>query len=114
MNPANSFRRACTQIARLVLLAAGFGSSVALAQPSNVHLPAPAKGAGAVTALGAHLPEVAKAYGLSSQQLVTLFQTQRDLGVDKEGALLFLCEGLALAPHAAGFDFAEQFGAVPQ
>lgn len=102
MTPANSFRRACTQIAWLLLLAAGLTTSVASAQPPlNVHLPAPAKGAGAITALGAHLPEVAKAYGLSSQQLITLFQTQNDLGVDKDGALLYLCEGLAIAPGKA-------------
>jgi len=72
----------------------------AYAQPSHVQLPAPAQGAGAISALGLHLPAVAKAYGLQSQQLVTLFQIQPSLGVDREGALLFACEGLAvkLAP----------------
>lgn len=73
------------------------------AQPSHVQLPAPAQGAAAISALGLHLPAVAKAYGLQSQQLVTLFQTQPSLGVDTEGALLFACEGLAVAiPPASG------------
>lgn len=98
MNPANPFRRVWSHITRLILLSVGLGSSAAFAQPSHVHLPATAKGAGAISALGAHLPEVAKAYGLNSQQLITFFQTQDDLAVDREGALLFLCEGLAVAP----------------
>jgi PKD repeat protein len=98
MTPANFLRRAFSVLARPVLITAGLGASVAFSQPSNVQLPAPAKGAAAITALGAHLPDVAKAYGLTSQQLVTLLQTQADLGVDRKGALLFACEGLAIAP----------------
>src|SRR5688500_10290433 len=66
------------------------------AQPvTNVRLPAPARGAAAISAIGEHLPVVAKAYGLEAQGLVTLLQTQPSLGVDIDGALLFVCDGLA-------------------
>jgi PKD repeat protein len=61
-----------------------------------VQLPAAAHGSAAVAALGAHLPGVAKAYGLEAQTLVTLFQTQPSLGVDSNATLLFACEGLAV------------------
>src|SRR5687768_8369332 len=69
------------------------------AQPPDVRLPAAAHGSAAVAALGAHLPDVAKAYGLEAQHLVTLFQTQPSLGVDTAGALLVACEGLAVTEH---------------
>lgn len=69
-------------------------------QPAtNVELPAPAQGSAAISALGAHLPDVAKAYGLDAQGLVTLLQTQPSLGVDTRGALLFACAGLAVSPQ---------------
>jgi PKD repeat protein len=74
-------------------------AATADAQPKNIRLPAPAQGSAAIGALGAHLPEVAKAYGLQAQELVTLLQTQPSLGVDLEGALLFACEGLAVPGH---------------
>ncbi|MEO6002400.1 MAG: PKD domain-containing protein [Opitutus sp.] len=67
------------------------------AQPAHVHLPAPAKGDRAITALAEHLPAVAKAYGLQPGTLVELFQSQPSLAVDQEGALLFLCDGLSVA-----------------
>ncbi len=88
-----------TRFARTKSLVGYLAVSVAAAyaQPSHVQLPAPAQGAAAISALGLHLPAVAKAYGLQSQQLVTLFQTQPSLGVDIGGALLFSCEGLAVA-----------------
>lgn len=66
------------------------------AQPLNITLPGSARGAAAVSALGPHLPEVARAYGLSPQHLATLFQLQPSLAVDRHGHLHFLCEGLAL------------------
>jgi PKD repeat protein len=71
----------------------------ALAQPANINLPAPAQGKSAITALGLQLPDVAKAYGLEAQDLVTLFQTQPSLGVDTGGALLFACAGLSATEH---------------
>jgi hypothetical protein len=55
----------------LILLVAGLGgiSASVTAQPvKNVQLPAAAKGAAAISALGAHLPEVAKAYGLDAKR----------------------------------------------
>ena len=68
-------------------------------QPTNLQLPATAHGPAAVSLLGAHLPEVAKAYGFEAQALSTLFQTQPSLGVDRGGALLFACDGLAVTNH---------------
>lgn len=81
------------------------GSQLAVAQNSApVQLPANARGAAAISALGSHLPTVAQAYGLSAQRLTTLLQTQPALGVDRDGLLNFVCEAppaSALAPQNA-------------
>lgn len=75
-------------------------ASAAYAQPATkIHLAAPAHGAAAIAALADHLPEVARAYGLQTHELTTLFQTQPSLGVDREGALLFSCNGLTVPAH---------------
>lgn len=77
-----------------------------------------AKGSAAIGVLGGQLPAVAQAYGLTPQRLTTLLQTQRALGVDRDGLLLFACdappylanlassetENSAPAPLAAGTD----------
>ncbi len=84
----------------LLSIIAGPFLSKASAQPANVQLPAPAQGAAAVAALGSHLPAVARAYGLDSGKLTHLFQTQASLGVDREGALVFFCDGLAVSKSA--------------
>jgi PKD repeat protein len=90
-------RRSVSVTRLLICLAA---ATVGLqAQPTGVSLPAPAQGSAAITALGARLPDVAKAYGLRSQELVTLLQTQPSIGVDVEGALMVACEGLSVASH---------------
>jgi PKD repeat protein len=68
----------------------------------NVRLPAPARGNAAISALAAHLPEVARAYGLDAQGLTTLLRTQPSLGTDKAGVLFFACDGLANAAAGAG------------
>ena len=79
-------------------------AAVALqAQPATgVTLPAPARGTAAIDALGAHLPEVAKAYGLDASRLNLLLRTQPALGVDQAGSLFFVCEGPDAQPgHGA-------------
>lgn len=87
---ARSLLRTAVVSAAVLLVAAKAG-----AQPTvNVRLPAAAHGAAAIDALGAHLPTVAKAYGLGAQELATLFRLQPSLGVDTRGALLFSCDGL--------------------
>ncbi|WP_414663018.1 PKD domain-containing protein [Horticoccus sp. 23ND18S-11] len=76
------------------------------AQPAtNIRLTAPSRGAAAIAALGEHLPDVARAYGLEAQGLATLLQTQPSLGVDQSGSLLFICDGLSVdarSLHAKG------------
>lgn len=52
------------------------------------------KGEEAITQLGAQLPAVAQAHGLSAEKLKELFRTQRDLHVEPQGSLMFVCEGL--------------------
>jgi PKD repeat protein len=69
-----------------------------------IQLPAAAKGARAIEVLGDRLPDVAKAYGLEAQELVTLFQTQPSLGVDSGGALIVACASPAIDPNAAAAD----------
>ena len=77
---------------------------MALSQPSNIQLPAPAHGSAAIAALGEHLPEVAFAYGLRAPELIALFKNQPALGVDLQGALLFSCDGLAVRMDGSRLD----------
>ncbi|MDP3073286.1 MAG: PKD domain-containing protein [Opitutaceae bacterium] len=77
-------------------------TSALWAQPATgVRLPAQARGAAAIEALGDRMPEVARAYGLDAQRLATMLRTQPSLGVDINGLLTFACDGLAVRPGAA-------------
>ena len=97
MNSTNALFALRSQPLRLSLVFAVL-TVVAYAQPATgVELPAPAHGAAAITALGAHLPDVARAYGLNPQELATRLRMQPSLGVDKHGALLFRCVGSAVS-----------------
>ena len=60
-------------------------------------LPEPMRGEAAIAALGGELPGVAQAHGLDAQTLSTRFRLQRDLGVDRDGTLMFICEGMAVS-----------------
>ena len=97
MNSVSSFDAICS-FTRRRLLAVVFAACVpaAYGQPAWIQLPEAAHGSAAITALGAHLPAVARAYGMEANHLVTLLQTQPSMGVDKNAALLFACEGLAV------------------
>src|SRR5687767_2009161 len=69
----------------------------------NITLPEPARGQKAVQALGAHLPNVAKAYGLGVAELQSLFASDDTLAVDRAGRLHFVeptveAAGLASEP----------------
>ncbi|MBL9189744.1 MAG: PKD domain-containing protein [Opitutaceae bacterium] len=77
-------------------------TSALWARPATgVRLPAQARGAAAIEALGDRLPDVARAYGLDAQRLVTMLRTQPSLEVDINGLLTFACDGLAVRPGAA-------------
>lgn len=97
---------------RLALRSAALGLALvatqnAVAAPGNPLLPRglalgrQARGEEAVTRLGANLPGVARAYGLRSDELADLFRRERGLWADKEGSLLYLCEGLPVAAGGA-------------
>lgn len=96
MNSLPLFRSARSYAAKGLLSFLAATVAAAYAQPAHVNLPAPAQGAAAIAALGEHLPEVAKAYGLEAQELATLFRIQPSMGVDIEGGLMFVCEGLSV------------------
>src|ERR1051325_8214499 len=55
-----------------------------------VNLPEVSRGAKAAEALGAHLPEVAKAYGLTREELVSRFAHDETLSVDRQGRLHYV------------------------
>jgi PKD repeat protein len=104
MNPQSllhSARRA-TQSGLALLLFSGASLTARAEPPSGIQLPAPAKGAAAIAALGKDLPAVAKAYGLEAQELATKFQLQPSLGVDTSGALVFECGDKALELPSGG------------
>lgn len=65
--------------------------------PAHVSLPRQAHGQEAIRLLGDNLPDVARAYGLRPDELTGLFRTQHGLWADREGALVYLCEGLPVA-----------------
>jgi PKD repeat protein len=60
-----------------------------------------ARGSAILGALGKSLPEVARQYRMTEQELGKLCLTDRDLAVDTSGKLLYVCEGsVAEAPTA--------------
>src|SRR5687768_6974365 len=95
------------------LLVVGATATSRAEPPSDIQLPASAKGAAAIEALRDHLPKVAKAYGLEAQELVTMLQTQPSLGVDISGALVFACAGAPVeAPAGLGLEGSGAMGAT--
>jgi PKD repeat protein len=70
------------------------------AQPPGLVLSRHAQGTAAIDALGTHLPAVARAYGMEPERLATLFRLQPSLGIDRFGALLFLCGDMAVPANA--------------
>jgi PKD repeat protein len=59
------------------------------------------RGSEILVALGANLPAVAKAYGMTDQELTNLCLRDRDIRADKTGKLFYACEGaVANAPTA--------------
>ena len=82
----------------------------------SITLPAPAKGSAALNALGAHLPDVAKAYGWTAAKLTDRFKNDSDLNVDKNGYLLYT-DAAPTAGELAAAQAAAQAaapGAAPQ
>src|SRR5829696_9095125 len=67
-------------------------------------LPTPLSGAlngeAAIQELSTQLPAVAVAHGLQPHALAALFRSQAGLHVDRQGALLFICEAPAASPLA--------------
>jgi PKD repeat protein len=55
------------------------------------------RGAGIIGALGHRLPEVAKAYGLSENELGKLCLRDKDIRADKNARLLYACAGAPIA-----------------
>src|SRR5688572_8686883 len=105
--------RSLAHLGLSALLLVGGAATSRAQPPSDIQLPASAKGAAAIAALREHLPQVAKAYGLEAQDLVTLFQTQPSLGVDISGALVFGCAGApAEAPKNLGVESSGAMGAT--
>jgi PKD repeat protein len=91
----------CPRAAIYLSLVLGTGFALRAQPPIDVQLPAPVRGAAAISALGSNLPEVARAYGLQAQGLTTLLRTQPSLGVDKKGALFYACDGVSGAAPAS-------------
>jgi hypothetical protein len=58
------------------------------------------QGEAAISALGAGLPDVAAKHGLPAPALMNLFRKQAGLRVDRDNALVFVCEAPAV-PSAA-------------
>ena len=72
----------------------------ASAQPqSNQRFPGTFRGPAAIKALGSELPAVAQAHGISAEKLTKLLE-HNDLAVDQFGALLSICDGMAVANSA--------------
>jgi len=77
----------------------------------NIHLPAPARGSAALRALAAHLPQLAAAYGKSTDELASIFLRDDTLWTDTHGRLFYGCEFGTPPVNASG---AENTGAVAE
>lgn len=96
----------------LVLMASWAATPQALAAPAaqapKLEVGVATRGERAIAALGAQLPAVARAYGLSGEELRHRLRNDRSLAVDEHGRLFFTCAapspaaGLGAGPAAAG------------
>ena len=77
----------------------------------NIHLPAPARGSAALRALAAHLPQLAAAYGKSTDELASIFLRDDTLWTDTHGRLFYGCEFGTPPVNASG---AENTGAIAE
>jgi PKD repeat protein len=95
----NKIRHSATTISK-VFLGAVIGlfvmaaSATAQGVPSFVNLPEKVNGEAAILALADHLPDVAKAHGLTDKELKKKFREDSTLFVDETGHLLYIEEGL--------------------
>jgi PKD repeat protein len=86
-----------TTIVSIVFSIAFLGTdSHAQSSHPDINLPMQARGAQAINALGQHLPAVAKAYGITKEELIKRLTEDRDLWVDRKGRLFFTCEGMTV------------------
>lgn len=97
---------ACLLVVVLVLAALGIPSLQAQDRnPAGNEFPymrlrAPARGAAAIAALGAHFPAVAHYYGKSENELRSILARDRTIWADVHGRLLYVCENDAPPPEA--------------
>lgn len=93
--------RAMLALVGLLGLSSAFSQIAGPTQFPAIKMSNGARGAAIIAGLGKRLPEVAKFYGLSEQELGKLCLRDRDLRADQSGRLLYLCEGsVANAPTA--------------
>ncbi|MEZ5126738.1 MAG: PKD domain-containing protein [Thermoleophilia bacterium] len=111
-------RAAWRRIAALALLAvAGWAAAPQVAAAATSQPEARAglqRGARAIDRLGARLPQVARAYGLSAADLEHRLRADRSLAVDADGRLLYTCAAAtAKQAGAAGEAVAESTAPLP-
>ena len=68
----------------------------------NVRLPSPARGSAALSALAAHLPQLAASYGKSTDELSSIFLRDHTIWTDTRGRLFYGCEFGPAPVHAPG------------
>ena len=73
----------------------------------RVQLPAPARGSAALSALSAHVPQLAAAYGKSTDELAGIFLRDNTLWTDTRGRLFYGCEFGPAPVHAPGAENAD-------
>lgn len=91
--PCSTILKCFTLAATLVTLPCVVHAAGNAKLPRDIALPQKAHGPEAIRSLADKLPDVARAYGLQSEELANLFRNQPALWADREGALVYLCEG---------------------
>src|SRR5438094_8490819 len=89
----------------LVVLLLALGTSARERNPAapgfpNVRLPSPARGSAALSALAAHLPQLAASYGKSTDELSSIFLRDHTIWTDTRGRLFYGCEFGPAPAHA--------------
>src|SRR5438034_11840734 len=97
----------------LAVLLFALGTTAQVRDFPDIRLPAPARGSAALGALAAHLPQIAAAYGKTTDEMASIFLRDHTLWTDTHGRLFYGCEFGTPPVNASGADNTDAIAEAP-